>query len=131
MAREDDSGAMFHEVLDRRHSGPDPGVIGDVEILIERDIEIHPHEHPLALQISALEIAHALLRRHCRSLGDQASHKQTMRSEKQREKEKDGVFIYIYIYIEFVYSEPVQEYSWLDATAPREIVAYFLFLFVI
>lgn len=64
MTGENDSSAIIHQIFDGRNSGSDPGIIGDLQIVIERNIEIDPHEHPLALQISLLKSAHAPLRRH-------------------------------------------------------------------
>lgn len=68
---EDDSGAMLHKILDSRHSGPNTGIIGDVEAVIKRHIEIHSDEYPIALQIAAPEIPNAPLRRHFHRPRDQ------------------------------------------------------------
>lgn len=55
MAGEDDPSAMAEQILNGRDSGTDSGVIGDVEIVIQRNVEIDSDEHPLSLQIILLE----------------------------------------------------------------------------
>lgn len=67
VAGEDDFSAMTHQVLDGGHSGTDSGVIGDLETLIQRNIQINPHKHPLPLQIRLLQITHTPLCCHCSS----------------------------------------------------------------
>lgn len=49
MACEDDLGAMLHEILDGGYGSPDPGVVGDLQAVIERHVQIHADEHLLAL----------------------------------------------------------------------------------
>lgn len=61
MAGEDDSGAILDQVLDGGDGGADPGVIGDVLVVVERHIKVGPHEHLLPLQGGAGQVAHALL----------------------------------------------------------------------
>lgn len=65
MRGEDDNSAVTHQVLDGGNGGANPGVVGDVEAVVEGDVEIDPDEHPLPLQIGLLEGSDALLRRHC------------------------------------------------------------------
>lgn len=45
MAGEDDLGAVAEEVLDGGDGGADTGVIGDVLAVVERHVEVGPHEH--------------------------------------------------------------------------------------
>lgn len=62
MAREDDFGAVLDEVLDGGNGGADSGVVGDVLVVVERDVEVGPHEHLLSFQVRRSQVAHALLR---------------------------------------------------------------------
>lgn len=62
MAGEDDLGAVAEEVLDGGDGGADTGVIGDVLAVVERHVEVGPHEHALPLEIGGAEVADALLR---------------------------------------------------------------------
>lgn len=64
MGGEDDSGAVAHQVLDSGHGGSDPGVVGDLEVVIQRNVEIHSHEHSLPLELRLLENSNALLHGH-------------------------------------------------------------------
>lgn len=64
MTAQDHLGPVLHQILDRGHRGADPGVVGDLLVLVQGHVEIHAHEHPLPLEIRLLEIAHALLHRH-------------------------------------------------------------------
>lgn len=49
-------------MLDSRDSSTDPRIIRDVLVLIERDIEIRPHEDDLPFEFSLSEVPNALLR---------------------------------------------------------------------
>lgn len=42
MAAKDDFGSVVDEILDGRNGGSDSSVIGDVEIIIQRHVEIDP-----------------------------------------------------------------------------------------
>ena len=64
VAGEDDFGFLSLQVLDGGNSGTDSSVIGDVEVVIQRHVQIDPHEHPLPFQISFLQCTHAPLGRH-------------------------------------------------------------------
>ena len=49
------------ELLDRRQRGADPGVVGDRPVL-ERDVEVDPHQHPLAVEVAQVpECPHSSL----------------------------------------------------------------------
>lgn len=61
MAGEDDLGAVGEEVLDGGDGGADAGVVGDVLVVVERHVEVGPHEHALALEVGGGEVADALL----------------------------------------------------------------------
>lgn len=78
MAGEDDPSAMAEQILNGRDSGTDSGVIGDVKIVIQGNVEIDSNEHPLSLQISLLESTDALF----------GSHKNSLR--KIRKKTRNG-----------------------------------------
>lgn len=62
MAREDDFGAVLDEVFDGGNGGADSGVVSDVLVVVERDVEVRPHEHLLSFQVRRRQVAHALLR---------------------------------------------------------------------
>ena len=61
MAGKEDLCALLHEILDGGHGSADTGVVSDVEVGIERDVEVSTDKHPLALEISLSQITHALL----------------------------------------------------------------------
>ena len=61
MAGEDDLGAVAEEVLDGGDGGADAGVVGDVLVVVERHVEVGPHEHALALEVGGGEVPDALL----------------------------------------------------------------------
>lgn len=65
MTGEDNFGAMTHQILDSGNSSANPGVIGDLQVVIQRDVQIHSHEHSLSLQIGFFQIANAPLCAHC------------------------------------------------------------------
>lgn len=49
---ENDFGAMTHQVFDSGNSSTDSVVIGDIQVVIQRHVQIHSYEHSLSLQIS-------------------------------------------------------------------------------
>ena len=55
VAGKDDLGTITGQVLDGGDSSTDPCVIGDFAVVIQRNVQINPHEHPLPLQISLLQ----------------------------------------------------------------------------
>ncbi|RRT76180.1 hypothetical protein GW17_00030681 [Ensete ventricosum] len=61
MAAEDDPGAVLHKGFDGGHGGADTDVIGDLLTVIQRHVEIHPHEHPLYLEVVFLKITNTPL----------------------------------------------------------------------
>lgn len=61
MTGEKDFGTIANEVLDGGNGGSNPGVVGDVLIVVEGHIEVSPHEDLLALEISRGQVADALL----------------------------------------------------------------------
>lgn len=64
MASKDDPSAALHQVLDGRDGGADPSVVGDLQVLVQGNVEIHPHENPLPLDIGFLQVTNTPLRRH-------------------------------------------------------------------
>ena len=62
MAREDDARAVVAEVLDGGNGSSDPSIIGDLLVLVERNVEVDSDEHFLSSEISFLEISDASLR---------------------------------------------------------------------
>ena len=48
MAAENNPRSVSHQVLDGGNSGANPGVIGDVGVIVQRNVEINPHEHALS-----------------------------------------------------------------------------------
>lgn len=65
MAGEDDLGALLEEELDSGHGRADASVVGDLLGVVERHVEVGPHEHLLPPQIRLPQRPHAPLRRHC------------------------------------------------------------------
>ena len=59
-----DFGAMTHQVLDGGNSCADSVVIGDIQVVIQRHVQIHSNEHSLSLQIGFFQIAHTPLCAH-------------------------------------------------------------------
>jgi len=51
MRGKDDSGTILHQVLDGRYSSSDSGVISDVEVIIQWNVEINSDEYSLPFQI--------------------------------------------------------------------------------
>ena len=64
MAAENNPRSVTHQVLDGGNGGANPGVIGDVGVIIQRNVKINPHEHALSLQICFFQSSNASLRRH-------------------------------------------------------------------
>lgn len=64
MARKDHFSTITSQVLDGGNSSTDSSVIGDVKVVIQRHVQIDPHEYPLPLQITLLQRSHAPLSRH-------------------------------------------------------------------
>lgn len=64
MARKDHFSTITSQVLDGGNSSTDSSVIGDVKVVIQRHVQIDPHEHPLPFQITLLQRSHAPLSRH-------------------------------------------------------------------
>ena len=64
VGHEDELAAAADDVPDRRERGADPRIVGDLAAL-QRDVEIHPHQHPFALYV---EIVDSELR-HCTTSG--------------------------------------------------------------
>ena len=62
VAGKNDFGTILNEVLDGGYGCTDPCVISDVLVVVERDIEVCPHEHPLPLQVRGGQVPNALLR---------------------------------------------------------------------
>jgi hypothetical protein len=58
MRGQDDLGIAFQTIIYRGQHRPDAGVVGNVTILIQRDIEIHPDEKGLALDVNLIKIFH-------------------------------------------------------------------------
>lgn len=93
---EDDFGTMFHQVLDGRYRATDSGVIGDVAVIIQWNVQIDPHKHPLPLQILLLQSAHAPLGRHDSPFPSTQRTKPTQstpRSEPKQSKRSDVYYI--------------------------------------
>jgi len=61
---ENNFGAMTHQVLDSGDSSADPGVISDLQVIIKRHVQIHSHEHSLALQIGLFQVTDTPLSTH-------------------------------------------------------------------
>lgn len=64
VAGKDDLCTIINQVSDGRHSGTDSGIIGDVQVVIQRNVQINSHKHPFPLQVSLLQSTHAPLGRH-------------------------------------------------------------------
>lgn len=64
VAGKDDFCSIINQVSDGRHSGTDSGIVGDVEVVIQRNIQINSNKYPLPLQVSLLQSTHAPLGRH-------------------------------------------------------------------
>ena len=51
MGGENDLGPLLHGILDGRHGAGDPGVLGDIPLVVLGDVEVDPDEDLLPLQI--------------------------------------------------------------------------------
>jgi len=58
---EQDLGPVIQQVLQSGHGGTDTGIVSDVEVLVERHVEIGAHKHALALEVGLGQVAHGLL----------------------------------------------------------------------
>ena len=56
MGHEDKGTTFGEDLLQRRKSGADTGVVSDVEILVKRDVEIHPDNGLLAFKIVRIDV---------------------------------------------------------------------------
>jgi len=54
VGHEDEPAAAAEDVPDRREGGADARVVGDLAPL-QRDVEIHPHQHPFALYVEVVD----------------------------------------------------------------------------
>ena len=75
-------GAGLKEILKGRHRRADAGVVGDLAgFLVERHVQVAPHQDFLALEVFLLQVRHGLLglERHCRAHG--RGHPATRRGE--------------------------------------------------
>jgi len=68
----EDLGALLREVLEGGDGSADAGVVGDVEVRVQRDVEVAANEDGLALEILLGEVADGLLRHG--ELSDGAGH---------------------------------------------------------
>lgn len=64
MTAENDFSPIADQVLDGGQGGADSGVVGDVKVVVQRDVQIDPYEHPLALQLRLLQSSNTPLGRH-------------------------------------------------------------------
>jgi hypothetical protein len=55
MRDQKDLRAMPNRVVDRGKRCANPGLIGDLPVLIERDIEIDPDQKPLPVQVEVID----------------------------------------------------------------------------
>ena len=51
MAHQDQGGSLVENILDRRKRGLDAFIVGDFAAF-HRDVEVHPHQDALALQVN-------------------------------------------------------------------------------
>src|SRR5665647_2043392 len=61
MRRQDNLGIAFQTIIYGGQHGSDAGVVGNVAVLIKRDVEIHPDEKGLALDINLIKKFHRQL----------------------------------------------------------------------
>lgn len=89
MTGEDDFGPIADQVLDGGHGRPDPGVVGDVAVLVEGNVQIRPDEYLLPLEVGGGEVPHALLghgRHPARPLPAPPGHGPDLRRHVSRQK---------------------------------------------
>ena len=51
MRGHDHPGAPVQGVVDAGQYGPDTGIVSDVLLHVQGDVEIHPEQHPLAFEV--------------------------------------------------------------------------------
>src|SRR5665647_3295656 len=61
MRRQNDLGIAFQTIIYGRQHGPDASVVGNVAVLVQRDVEIHPDKKGLALDINLIKKFHRQL----------------------------------------------------------------------
>ena len=59
VAHQDDPRALFDEVADRGQGRSDPSVVGDLAVLVEGDVEVHPDQNPLAFDVQVSDRGNA------------------------------------------------------------------------
>lgn len=64
MSGEDDFSSMSDQILNGRDGSSNSGIIGNVETIVQRHVQIHSHQNFLALQVGFLQRTHTFLRRH-------------------------------------------------------------------
>ena len=62
MTSEYDLGTMIDEILNGGDGSSDPCIISDMGLVVQRDIEIHPHKNLLPSQIFFFEVSNASFR---------------------------------------------------------------------
>ena len=70
MRRHEHLGAVLHQVLQRRDRRADARVIGDVQVLVERHVQVAADEDGLAFQVLLRQIADRLFLHRRRGIGD-------------------------------------------------------------
>ena len=58
---DDEPGAVFEEPGDGRQRGPDAGVVADLALVVEGDVEVDPEEDELAFDVEVGDEIHARL----------------------------------------------------------------------
>ncbi len=58
MRGQDHFGVSLQAKMDGRQHCPDAGIIRDIEILVQGDVEIHPDKNSLALDIYFIDVLH-------------------------------------------------------------------------
>ena len=56
VGHDDDGAALLEDLLEGRHGPADAGVVGDVEVLVEGNVEIHPHNRLLSFEIVGFDV---------------------------------------------------------------------------
>src|SRR6185436_18358480 len=59
MAGEEQPRVLLTQLLQRGQRRPDPGVIGDVAVLVQGNVEVDPDEDALAVDVEVVKRAHA------------------------------------------------------------------------
>ena len=60
VAHEDDSTSIAKYLTDGRQCGGHAGIVGDLELLVERDVEVHPDEGFFPGEIEGGEAGHMM-----------------------------------------------------------------------